>query len=52
MAVIYNDQLTRDSSCFSVYFAIWAAYCRGTEDLCTEATVSVAPGSLFRGGRS
>jgi hypothetical protein len=35
-----------------VYFAIWAAYCRGTEDLGTEATVSVAPGSWVRGRRS
>ena len=36
----------------SVYCPVWAAYCRGTEDLVYAATVSVAPGSLLRGRRS
>ena len=39
---------TRDSSCFSVYFAVWAAYCRGTEDLVYRGYGLRRPCSLFR----
>ena len=36
----------------SVYFAIWARTVEAPRTLCAEATVSVAPGSLFRVRRS
>jgi hypothetical protein len=36
----------------SVYFAIWVRTVEAPRTLCTEATVSVAPGSLFRVRRS